>query len=107
MIDDRKSTAGLSCPMNTRPVSVAPIGAQGRSRYFMARTKIVVALIAVALVLILGLQNTAGVDAKILFYSGTVPLAALLLLSFVAGVVAGLLIALAFGGRRKATASDT
>ncbi|MHC4106582.1 MAG: lipopolysaccharide assembly protein LapA domain-containing protein [Planctomycetota bacterium] len=62
----------------------------------MARTKIVVAVIAVVLIVILGLQNTKGVDATILFYTGTVPLAALLLLSFVAGVVAGLLIALAF-----------
>jgi hypothetical protein len=43
----------------------------------MTRTKIVVVLIAVALVVIIGLQNTAGVDARILFYSGTVPLAAL------------------------------
>ena len=72
----------------------------------MTRTKIVVVLIAVALVVIIGLQNTAGVDARILFYSGTVPLAALLLLSFAAGVMAGLLAALAVRRRRKGAAED-
>lgn len=72
----------------------------------MTRTKIVVVLIAVALVVIIGLQNTAGVDARILFYSGNVPLAALLLLTFAAGVVVGLLAALAFGGRRTRAAND-
>jgi hypothetical protein len=79
----------------------------------MTRTKIVVVLIAVALVVIIGLQNTAGVDARILFYSGTVPfysgtvpLAALLLLSFAAGVMAGLLAALAVRRRRKGAANE-
>jgi uncharacterized integral membrane protein len=73
----------------------------------MARAKIVIVLIAVTLVVIIGLQNTAGVDARILFYSGTIPLAALLLLSFAVGVVVGLLAALAFGRRGKDTAIDT
>jgi uncharacterized integral membrane protein len=88
------------------PVAAAHISTQDRSRNFMARTKIVVALIAVALVVILGLQNTAGVDATILFHSGNVPLAALLLVSFAAGVMAGLLAALAFRRRRKGAAVD-
>jgi uncharacterized integral membrane protein len=72
----------------------------------MARTKIVIALIAVALVVILSLQNTAGVDARILFYSGNVPLAVLLLVSFAAGVMAGLLAALSFRRRAKVAAND-
>ncbi len=77
-----------------------------QAKHFMARSKIVLALVAVALVVTLGLQNTAGVDARILFYSGNVPLAALVLLTFAAGVVVGLLAALAFGGRRKRAAND-
>ena len=72
----------------------------------MARTKIVIALIAVALVVILSLQNTAGVDARMLFYSGNVPLAMLLLASFAAGVMAGLLAALSFRRRGKIAAND-
>jgi uncharacterized integral membrane protein len=72
----------------------------------MARTKIVIALIAVALVVILSLQNTAGVDARILFYSGSVPLAVLLLVSFAVGVMAGLVAALSFRRRAKVTADD-
>jgi uncharacterized integral membrane protein len=72
----------------------------------MARTKIVLAVIAVIVIVAIALQNTTGVDANILFFSANVPLAALLLLSFVAGVVAGLLAALAFGGRRDRAANE-
>jgi uncharacterized integral membrane protein len=72
----------------------------------MVRTKIVIAVIAVLLVVIVGLQNTGSVDATILFFTANVPLAAVLLLSFVVGLIAGLLVALALGGRRKSTAGD-
>ena len=71
----------------------------------MTRTKIALAVIAVILIVIIGLQNTAGVDATILFFSANVPLAALLLLSFVVGVVVGLLVAFALAGTRKAVTS--
>lgn len=73
----------------------------------MTRTKIVLAVIAVILVVIIGLQNTAGVDATILFFSANVPLAALVLLSFIVGVVVGLIVAFALAGNRKAIRNET
>jgi uncharacterized integral membrane protein len=73
----------------------------------MTRTKIVIAVIAVILIAIIGLQNTEGVDATILFFSANVPLAALLLLSFVVGVIVGLLVAFALAVKRKPIANES
>ena len=73
----------------------------------MTRTKIVIAVIAVIAIVVIGLQNTAGVDATILFFSANMPLAALLLLSFAVGVVVGLLVAVALAGKRKVTTDET
>jgi uncharacterized integral membrane protein len=73
----------------------------------MTRTKIVIAVIAVIVIVVIGLQNTAGVDATILFFSANMPLAALLLLSFAVGVVVGLLVAVALAGKRKVTTDET
>ena len=67
----------------------------------MKRAKIAVAAIAVVLVIVLVLQNTQGVEATVLFYTGSMPLAALILLSFAVGVVAGLLTALSIRSKRK------
>lgn len=72
----------------------------------MTRTKIVIAVIAVILIAIIGLQNTESVDATILFFSANVPLAALLLLSFVVGVIVGLLVAFALAVKRKPIANE-
>lgn len=71
----------------------------------MQRTKIVIALIAVVLMIVLVLQNTRGVQAAFLFFSGNVPLAVLLVFSFIVGVVAGLLLAFSFSGKGKREAS--
>ena len=68
----------------------------------MARTKIAIAVVAVALIVIIAWQNSADVSATILFFSANVPLAALLLFSFVTGLIVGLLIAFALAGKRKA-----
>ncbi|MEQ9616676.1 MAG: LapA family protein [Phycisphaerales bacterium] len=73
----------------------------------MARTKIALVVIAVIVIVVIALQNTTRVDAKSLFFSANVPLAALLLLSFIVGVVASLLVAFALAGKRTAATNDS
>ena len=68
----------------------------------MPRTKIVGAIIAIVLLLVIALQNMQSVEATILFFAAKVPLAVLLVLSFIVGIVSGLLIAFTLGGRSKA-----
>ncbi len=65
----------------------------------MTRRKVyvIVVVLALAVIAILVLQNTKHVDTHVLFATVTMPLAVLLLVTGVAGFVAGLLV----GGFRK------
>ncbi len=60
----------------------------------MAKTKLIVGLVLVALVLIVVLQNTQPTETRILFVTLTMPRAALLAMTLLVGVGAGMLLAL-------------
>ena len=61
----------------------------------MKTTKLVAALVLVVLSLIVVLQNTAPMETKFLFVTVTMPRAALLGITLLAGIAVGILIALA------------
>lgn len=67
----------------------------------MSKPKLIAALVAILLVLIIALQNTRVVETNILFFSPALPLAILMLLTFTVGIIAGLLMAVTLSGRRK------
>jgi len=66
----------------------------------MKRMKLIVALLAVLLVVIVILQNTQPVATRLLFITVTMPNAVLIGLSLLIGVAAGILIALTLSGKR-------
>ena len=59
----------------------------------MRKAKIVVILIVSLLSLIVFIQNRQAVDTKLLFVTTTMPLALLLILTFIMGSILGLIIA--------------
>lgn len=67
----------------------------------MKKLKLITALVAVLLVLIVILQNTQPVETSFLFYKVTMPNAALIGLVLLAGMAAGILLALALSGKKE------
>ena len=59
----------------------------------MRKTKIIVILIVSLLSLIVFIQNRQSIDTKLLFVTITMPLALLLILTFIMGSILGLFIA--------------
>ena len=66
----------------------------------MQKAKLISAVTAILLVIIITLQNTQSVDAKLLFITITAPTAALIGFSLLIGVVAGMLIAMSLSGKK-------
>lgn len=66
----------------------------------MAKTKLTAALVLVALLLIVVLQNMQPVDTTLLFMTVTMPRAALLGIAILIGVGVGILVALWLADRR-------
>ncbi|MFI9654521.1 LapA family protein [Guyparkeria sp. GHLCS8-2] len=67
----------------------------------MGKAKLIAALVLVAVVLIIVLQNTQPVETRMLFMTLTMPRAALLAITMLIGVGVGMLIALGLSGRRR------
>jgi uncharacterized integral membrane protein len=67
----------------------------------MARLKLIAALTAVLLSIIVILQNTQPVETKFLFTTITMPNAALLGLTLLIGIAVGIVVALALSGKRE------
>jgi uncharacterized integral membrane protein len=67
----------------------------------MARFKLILAVVLVALLIVVVLQNTETVDTRLLFVTVTMPRAALLLVTFLAGGLFGLLLATRFTSDKK------
>ncbi len=66
----------------------------------MKRIKLIGALTAILLIVIVILQNTQPVATRLLFITITMPNAVLVGLSLLVGVAAGILVALTFSGKR-------
>jgi uncharacterized integral membrane protein len=66
----------------------------------MQKAKLISAITAILLVIVITLQNTQPVDAKLLFITITAPTAALIGFSLVIGVVAGMLIAMSLSSKK-------
>jgi len=66
----------------------------------MKRMKLIGALMAILLIVIVILQNTQPVATRLLFITITMPNAVLVGLSLLVGVAAGILVALTFSGKR-------
>ncbi len=66
----------------------------------MKRMKLIGALTAILLIVIVILQNTQPVATRLLFITITMPNAVLVGLSLLVGVAAGILVALTFSGKR-------
>jgi uncharacterized integral membrane protein len=59
----------------------------------MKKAKIIVLIVSLVLVLIISLQNTKAVETRILFTTVTMPRVLLLLLTFIVGLIAGIILA--------------
>lgn len=59
----------------------------------MKKAKIIALIVSLVLVLIISLQNTKAVETKILFTTVTMPRVLLLLLTFIVGLIAGIVLA--------------
>lgn len=59
----------------------------------MKKAKIIVLIVSLVLVLIVSLQNTQAVETRILFTTVTMPRVLLLLLTFIVGLIAGMILA--------------
>ncbi|MBN2270564.1 MAG: LapA family protein [Sedimentisphaerales bacterium] len=59
----------------------------------MKKAKIIVLIVSLVLVLIVALQNTKAVETKVLFLTVTMPRVLLLLLTFIIGLIAGMILA--------------
>jgi len=66
----------------------------------MKRMKLIGALTAILLIVIVILQNTQPVATRLLFITVTMPNAVLIGLSLLIGIAAGILIALTMSGKR-------
>ncbi len=67
----------------------------------MGKAKLIAALVLVAVVLIIVLQNTQPVETRMLFMTLTMPRASLLAITMLIGVGVGMLIALGLSGRKR------
>jgi uncharacterized integral membrane protein len=67
----------------------------------MVRAKLIAAFVLVLVGLIVVLQNTQPVEAKLLFMSVTMPIAALVALTMIIGMAIGILVALGLSGRKS------
>ena len=66
----------------------------------MKRIKLIGALTAILLIVIVILQNTQPVETRLLFFTVTMPNAVLIGLTLLIGVAAGMIIALTLSGKR-------
>jgi len=66
----------------------------------MKKMKLIVALVAILLIVIVILQNTQPVATRLLFITITMPNAVLIGLSLLIGVAAGIVIAMTLSGKR-------
>ena len=66
----------------------------------MEKIKLIVAITAVLLVVIVILQNTQPVATRLLFFTITMPNAVLIGISLLIGVASGMLVALTSSGKR-------
>ena len=67
----------------------------------MVRAKLIAALVLIAVVIVVVLQNTQPVETKLLFATLTMPRAALLAITMLIGIAVGILVALGLSGRRS------
>ena len=68
----------------------------------MKRFRLIMVAIVSLLILIVVLQNTQSVETKVLFATITMPRALLLLITFLAGGITGLVVAIQMRGRQSA-----
>ena len=73
----------------------------------MKKFKTITIAVVLVLVLIVILQNTQSVETKFLFVKITMPRAFLLMLTFLFGFVAGLLVTLRLEGKAEKKHKDT
>ncbi len=66
----------------------------------MKRAKLISALAAVLLIVIVILQNTQSVETRFLFFTISMPNAALIGLTLLIGIAAGILVAMSLAGKR-------
>lgn len=95
-----------ACPMFRITIKVAKRIPVGKIELiilqrFMKKLKLAIALTALALISIIVLQNSEQIETKILFATITMPRAILLGVTFVIGIIVGLLIALIVSEKRK------
>lgn len=72
----------------------------------MKKAKLVGALVAVVLSLVLILQNTQTVDIRFLFFSVTMPNAVLVGFTLLIGIALGILVAFVISSRRVASRKE-
>jgi uncharacterized integral membrane protein len=73
----------------------------------MPRVKLIAALVLAVLGAVIVLQNRAAVEVKLLFYSTTLSLAVVLLLTGLIGFALGILVSLLASRKRKASANES
>lgn len=67
----------------------------------MTRVKLIALLVLAVLAIVLVLQNSQAVETRLLFFTVTMPRAALLGLTLLIGFACGILVAIAVGKRNK------
>ena len=67
----------------------------------MQKAKLISAIVAILLVVIVILQNTQAVETKLLFITITAPIAVLVGSSLLIGIVAGMLIAMTLSSKKS------
>ena len=67
----------------------------------MQKAKLISAITAILLVVVVILQNTTSVDTKLLFITISAPVAVLIGFSLLIGVVAGMLIAMSLSSKKE------
>ncbi|MBN1833465.1 MAG: LapA family protein [Deltaproteobacteria bacterium] len=66
----------------------------------MVRTKLITALVLVAVVIVVVFQNTQPVETKFLFVTMTMPRATLLAITLLIGIAVGILVAFGLSGKK-------
>lgn len=66
----------------------------------MVKAKMIAALLLVAVVFVVVLQNTQPVETRFLFMAETMPRAVLLIITLLIGIAVGILVALGLAGRK-------
>jgi len=92
--NERNQRSDLQITQHTQCPILTPRGV-------MTKVKIIVAVIAAVLTIIVIAQNTAVVETRILLTTISMPRAVLLMMTFGAGVVVGLLAAFSLSSRKK------